>query len=281
MSKLYDDARDINPKRIVLCSLNAKNRAEVFRVMITRRRFTERVVQDSRTREVFTRWRRESKLDLVVTEWSAQLDVAAARAGVAHRSLLTRDQATYDALPLVTREFFSSCDRVLTLRRENTAEARAADVLRFIDTVLYTTPPRLRGWLALALMDDFDAELVRDVWGEPDVSNVGLTGGPFSAVPLTEGYTPNVDLLERGADWYFDCEVASSKTTHAEVARAYAASRAAEGVTLAEKDQAGILERPDTKLVRDRIADANRLLNTLAVKPEDALRFLKTHQKHS
>jgi hypothetical protein len=160
----------------------------------------------------------------------------------------------------------------LTLRRENTAEARAADVLRFIDTVLYTTPPRLRGWLALALMDDFDAELVRDVWGEPDVS-VGLTGGPFSAVPLKEGYTPNVELLERGADWYFDCEVASSKTTHAEVARAYATSRAEKGVTLAVKDEAGIVERPDTKLVRDRIADANRLLNTLAVKPEDALRF--------
>lgn len=134
-----------------------------------------------------------------------------------------------------------------------TKDERVTQVLRFICRDLYTTQPRLVGWLSVALMDYFD-----------DPSSVTLPAGTFGADALVRGQRPDSDKIERYVEWYYRNRVAVPPVPYAELAREYVAARAAEGVFVGAKDDRGIKEQPDSKLVRNRVREADRLLNDLA-----------------
>ena len=244
------DTIPANPKVVLINAVRSKDQAEVFRCKIARRHFLLRVVGDPRTRELFTRWRR--KFNGTVTAWSEELDVAAAASHLPHRAAFQRSAAAYDALPLPTRVRFREYDQFLNELKEVTANDRAGEVMGFIGQVLYPQPPPLRWWLGYALLNYFDAEILRDVWGERDV-NLELVVGTLDAVPLERGQKPDAAKVERYVDWYHRNRVASRKVTYGALTREWKAARESEGVFTGPKDRRGIKEPDDTKEVRDRI----------------------------
>lgn len=257
-------------KRALLTAVATKNRAEIHRVLVTRRRYLAHVLNDARTRALFTRWRQDSRLDLVITAWSGQLNVATAQLGLPDRQTLLRDvDANFARLPIVAVQFFNDCERLFEIRYEGTSDARAAEAVRFIDAVLFARPPRMRVWLELALLDAFWTEAISEIRGES--MPVTLVAGSLIDLPEKDGYTPDDEKLERGADWYYRAENASPKATHGELTREYIAARKREGVII----------EPDTGLIPNRIKEADRLLNRLVIPPVEAWRFLTTTQKSS
>jgi hypothetical protein len=200
--------------------LRAKHHGEVLAHCITRAAFLRHVSADARTRELFIRWRRESKLDLVVTEWQRELDTAAARAGLAHRSALHHDAAAYDALPFWTRKYIAELEWLRQLRRGRTLDVRAGQAAEFA-TVILTPAPGLRAcraWLATDLLHIFDAEILRDLWGEPDV-HLDVSAGPLGEVPRGQRPMHQGAHLERDAAWCYRRHVQVPRAKLGELAR--------------------------------------------------------------
>jgi hypothetical protein len=257
-----------NPRLVIINAVRSKDQAEVFRCKVARIAFLgDHVAADPRTRARFAQLRRESKLDALVLAWSEELDAAAARVGLPHRSALQKHPAAYEALPLVTRHRFQEYDRLLTGLRSQTADDRAAAIIAFIGRELYPSPPPLVWWLGYGLMNYFDAETIAALWGEQAV-NMELVVGTLDHVELDRGQQPDVAKLERYVDWYYRRCVASPRESIAALAREYSKQREADGVFTAL----------DKKLVRDRIKEADRLLNGLVIPPEQVAALLRDSQ---
>jgi hypothetical protein len=249
----------------LIYGVRAKSQGEVTAHCITRAAFLRCIVADARTRALFAQWRHESKLDLVVAEWSAQLDAAAAQADLPDRSALHHDAAAYDALPASTRLFFAQLEDLRAQRTEKTRAARAPAALLFVDTVLFKSPPPIRAWLATDLLRLFDADILRDIWGEAAVQ-LDINAGTRDRVkpgqrPMHEG-----EHLERDALWYYQTTVQSPRVTLKALAQEYQAARAAGGLTPQPKDRDG-RDRANDSIVRRGVANAKRLLE-LSIPPE-------------
>lgn len=266
----------INPKLVILNAVRSKNQAEIFRCKIARRHFLLCIVADPRTRDLFTQWRR--KFSGSVTAWSGELDAAAARAGLPNRAALQHVAGAYDALPVETRLRFREYDQLITGLKEATADDRAAAVMDFIGRVLYPQPPALRWWLGYALLNYFDAQINHDVWGETTTVDIELVVGTLDQVPLELGQRPDIAKLERYVDWYYRNRVASPKVSYGELTREWKAAREAEGVFTGPKELRGIKEADDTKEARDRVKEADRLLNGLVIPPDQVEQLLRNPQ---
>ncbi len=253
----------MNVRQAIIYGTRSKSQGEVTAHCLTRAAFLRLVAADPRVRALFAQWRRESKLDLVVTEWSALLDSEAARLGLPQRAALHHDAAVYDAIPPASRLFFAQCELLRQGRTARSLDARAGHALQFVSTVLYDNPPPIRGWLGTDLLRMFDAEIVRDVWGEADVQ-MDVSAGTLQAVPPGQRPKRQGEHLERNAEWNYRARVAAPKVSVETLASEY---RKASDVLLQPRDIAGISDRPDTKLVRWGIHEAQRLLE-LTIPPE-------------
>src|SRR5262245_12289795 len=89
--------------RRMILAVPANNLGQAHAILYTRHAFVRCIVADARTRELFAQWTHESKLDLVITEWRAQLDAAAERLRLATRAVLLDHPASWDLLPMLTR----------------------------------------------------------------------------------------------------------------------------------------------------------------------------------
>jgi hypothetical protein len=241
----------------VMFAVRAKTTGEALAHCVTRDEFVRCVIGDDRTRALFERWRRDSKLDLVIAEWRGQLGLAAVSVGVSHRAALLHDPATHARVSRPRRAFLDECGRLYAMRLARTRDARSADVLAFIGGTLYDTPPPFRAWLGVDVLNSFEAEMVNEIFGE---AVVAIDISVQAAAALDAGQRPKCEgeQLRRDARWYYDLNVHVPRAKAADLAVAHAITRT---------DRDGRAERFDDSLVRKRAANARRLLE-LTVPPE-------------
>jgi hypothetical protein len=264
-------SRPVDSARIIH-TIRAKHQGEVRAHTITRCAFLRCVVFDDRKCDLFESWGQTTGLDTAVELMSVFLDRIAARAGVPHRSSLRGQTAAIQRV--VTRTEWEHLVRLgqhIDRRLAETLESRTTEMLRFVD-VLCNRPGRFI-WLADDLMTLFEVELRDHIWGTK--TRVGV---PDSATlrNVPRGRRPNGqgEHLQRNARWYYRARVAARPATVADLAREYTE---ASSIPLVPKDDAaGIVDRPDTKTVRDGIAEAERLL-TRALPPQQWPEIFKIH----
>jgi hypothetical protein len=251
--------------RRIITAIPAANKYEGVRVMRTRREFVRCVVGDSRTCDLFAQWRGAGKLDLAVSLWSEQLDAAAVRLRLPHRSAFLHDEEAGKAGARLIRAALRDYQELMR------ALALGPDVDRFIGSVLYADPPPMRAWLGLALLDAFEADIFNEIFGEVVAGIDNMNADVLASLP--NGLRPKPgDHVERNARWYYQTTVQVPPAKWAELAEAY---RAASDVPLQPKYDVDIRrEQADDHLVRLGVAEARRLLE-LNVAPKDWHRFQK------
>ncbi len=245
--------------RRLIYGVRAKDRGEAIRHLVTRTAFVRCVAADARWRELSAQLRHESKLDDVVSGWSSMLDVEAKRLGLMHRSAL-HDESAYLRIPLYARAFFAECEQHRQIRTARTLTERTRQVDEFVCATLFSELPSIRAWLGLDLLNTFDAEVIREIWGD-DAIQIDITAEALADLP--KGLLPKKDgqHLERDATWYYQLEIQRPRATLQELAEIYVASLQAVGVTLASKDKMdGRNPRVNDSLVRAGAANAKRLL---------------------
>lgn len=257
----------------------AKSEGEVLAHCITRTQFLKHILVDPRTRNVFSFWGEHFGIDPVVERFSGLLDVVGddtdVNAASARRAVL---QTTLDSLQPSTLDFLRECRFELERRLVESLLARTEFLKKWIveDLFCADAPARvpMRAWLASDLLTVFDAEVRAHVRG--DHCRLQVSRPPtLTAVPKGQRPKGQGEHLERNATWFYRSRVSMPRVFVEDLAEEYYEARFAASVTLAPRDPAGVRERPDTKLVRRGITDAQRLLS-LTISPEQWLRYSTT-----
>ena len=247
--------------RTLIHTIRAKSEGERIAHQRARLAFLRHLIVDTRTRNLFARWAFTLGIDEAIDEAIDALDDAARHAGLTDRSLLKlpADDRMAPAIYLAATRAAAHCLDVV--RRTRTP--RADEALAFVrEEFCSTIPgPRFCTWLPLDLMDIFDAEVVARVLGTTMRLPVELSPAQ-GTVPKGQRPKHGGEHIERNAGWFYRHVVAASPISEQQLADEYAAGR---DVTLSPKEYARIRERADTKLVREGIRDAKRLLELTAL----------------
>jgi hypothetical protein len=263
---------DPDPTRIIH-TIRAKSEGERISHQHTRFAFLRHVQRDSRTRDLFERWGHATGLDQAIAGYVTALDFAAMATDLPHRSALHREDRALRQLPTETLDALMNmegrCDTLLATTRD----ARAAEAIAFVRSDLFVDDPEtpMSAWLADDLMNIFDAEVLGQTWGE--MTRLEVPRSPVRGkVPKGQRPKGQGEHLERNAGWFYRACVAQTRATPEQLALEWVESQRAKGVNLEPRDEAGIGDRPDTKLIRHGIDDARRLLE-LSIPPQEWLRF--------
>src|SRR5262249_48329808 len=151
------------------------------------------------------RWTVDARLDVVIAEWTAQLDAAAARVALPDRAAFADEAMLSLALTPPALEIVALCARLLALRLANSGDARAREVLGFISDGRYTDPPPIRAWLGTDLLEYFDVAVHNQIAGRV-ANHVAITTPVLASLP--QGLTPHdVQHLRRNAQWNYQLRV--------------------------------------------------------------------------
>jgi hypothetical protein len=134
----------------------------------------------------------------------------------------------------------------------------------------------MRAWLVRDLMTDFDVEVWAHVWGDTGVK--AFVSRPPTLTPVPKGQRPKGDAehLRRNVTWFYRARIATPNVMIETLAEEYREEAAQTGRSLGFRDATGVADRPDTKLVRHGVADAERLLS-LTIPPELWTEFRTIH----
>lgn len=257
--------------RRVVHAIRARSDGERHAHCSTRRAFLVDIVADARTRDLFGYWWASTGVRGSAEALIVALDDAARRHGCPDRATFIAG-ATLDQLCPQERDelrrLWAQVEGVLTERQhERCADARGFIVAELYGTLVDEEVP-IRGWLAMDLLSIFHAQVVTGlICGQPVRLAVPLSPSILHA--LKKGQVPKHAgaHLEQWAHWYYRRCVARPRATWDELATEYHDTKADEDVYLAPRDSGGLDDRPDTKLIRHGVEEADRLLR-LAVPPE-------------